>query len=65
MAEEIVRAVRLVEYVGPKAWVNDTLGRMAIQGKREFRHGQTPCWVISTLTGEPRRLTPEELAHYG
>lgn len=35
MAEEIIRVLRVVEYVGPRAWVEETVAR-SIHGEKRL-----------------------------
>lgn len=53
MAEEIVRVLRVIEYIGPREWVETTL-RRSLQG--EWRQGNKMIRV-ATLGSYPEILT--------
>ena len=48
MAEDIVRVLRILEYVGPRSWVESTLANNAVKGTQRFGVGR----IDSAILGE-------------
>lgn len=49
MAEEIVRVVRVLEYVGSRAWIDQTLSRSYVQTKKTMGNGSIEQIAIGEI----------------
>ena len=50
MASDIVRVLRILEYVGPREWVEDTLNRAGVPVNGQMRIDETRC-IRSAIVG--------------
>lgn len=61
MKEDTVRVLRVIEYVGPRKWIEETLAK-SIHGKKDCstyaqKQGNVPCHINAmTLTVYPEIL---------
>ncbi len=52
MAEDIVRVLRILEYVGPRSWVETTLDNCAVKGTKTFAQRNGTCSIRSAIVGD-------------
>lgn len=58
MASETVRVLRILEYVGPRDWVEDTIDRCYVKGTWSPSAGKS---IRSAIVGEyPEILTAQD-----
>lgn len=64
MKEDIVRVLRIVEYTGPRSWVEKAVAN-SIHGERSFRHAGIECIIragtIGTYPEILQKAQPEEV----
>lgn len=57
MTQDIVRVLRIIEYVGPRDWVEKTLLR-SVQGRKDCSTGTVPTYIQAvTLSAYPEILS--------
>jgi hypothetical protein len=62
VGRELVRMIRVLEYVGPRKWIDDCLHRRSVKGSYLV---VGKCIIREGLIGEfPMALTPEERVTY-
>jgi len=49
MNEDTVRVLRVLEYVGPRSWVETTMSRNAVKGTHLVSPG---CWIREATIGD-------------
>jgi hypothetical protein len=59
MAEDRVRVLRVLEYEGPRSWVETTLDKRAVKGAHAFSATAGNCVIREAMVGE----VPVILAH--
>lgn len=47
--EDRVRVLRILEYVGPRSWVEKTMEANAVKGTHHLGHGQ---WIKEAILGD-------------
>ena len=63
MGEDIVRVLRILEYEGPRGWVETTLSRREIKGEFRFGGDSNPRIIREAIIGEfPAFLRREEVS---
>jgi hypothetical protein len=48
MPEDIVRVLRILEYVGPRSWVEKTIAASSVKGERQI---STNCVIREAVLG--------------
>jgi hypothetical protein len=56
MAEDIIRVLRVIEYEGPRAWVESALEHRGVKGTLRFHSHGGECVIREAVVGETPTL---------